>query len=324
MSFDKVLEIVKHDLDNVEVELKDNLHSDIPLIPQVGMHVLKSGGKRFRPILLILSARLCDYTGQGHISLAGAIEFIHTAALLHDDVVDHAGLRRGNSSANSLWGNEASVLVGDFLLSRAFSMMIANADKKALNILSKMFIQMAEGEAYELMKSGDVNLSEDDYTTMVGDKTAILISVACQLGAILGKVNQKKEESLANFGWNLGIAFQLMDDTLDYISDEVEFGKSIGKDLEEQKVTLPLIYTLKQGDPKDREEIIRIIESDAVEKEDLATVIELIQKYQGIDYTVGKTKEYLLKAKNYLNIFDDSEEKSALMTMADYVVERRR
>jgi octaprenyl-diphosphate synthase len=323
MLLNEILKIVKSDLEKVEAELEKNLRSKIPLIPQVGKHVLRSGGKRFRPLLLLLSAKLCGYSGQHHILLAGVLEFIHTAALFHDDVVDHAKLRRGSLSANSLWGNEASILVGDFLLSRAFSLMVMNGDPKILKILSMTSIRMTEGEAFELMQSGNLNISEDNYISMIGDKTATLISTACRLGAIFGKVGLKKEESLTNFGWNLGIAFQLMDDTLDYTSKEAEFGKSIGKDLEEQKITLPLIYTLKGSSPEDRQKIARIIESDTCEEKDLATVVNLIRKYRGIDYTLEKAKEYVAKAKGFLNVFEDSKEKAALMSVADYVIERK-
>jgi len=322
MPLDRALKLVKDDLGKVESMMEMNLRSDISLIPQVGKHVLKSGGKRFRPLLLLLSAKLCGYTGERHIVLASALEFIHTAALLHDDVVDHASLRRGNQSANSLWGDEASVLVGDFLLSRSFSLMIEDSDSKVLKILSEMSIQMTEGEAFELMQSGDHQVTEEDNISMIGYKTAILIANACRVGAILGKVEMEMEENLTNFGWNMGIAFQLVDDTLDYTSKEVEFGKSIGKDFEEHKITLPLIYTLKKSSPEDRKKILEILGSISLEAKHLALTIELINKYKGIDYTIEMAKSYITKAKGFLEIFEDSEEKSALVSVADYAIER--
>src|SRR5512137_357847 len=240
------LNLIGDDLKNVELQFKKDLQSDVALIRKVGEYVFSSGGKRIRPALLLLSAHLCDYHGDRHVPLASVVEFIHTATLLHDDVVDNANLRRGIASANTLWGNEASVLVGDFLFSKSFSLMVADGDLSILQVLSNATTLIAEGEVLQLVCTSDLEITEERYVEVIESKTAILISAACRAGAILGTATPEQEEALGHFGMNLGIAFQLMDDTLDYIASEEQFGKSIGHDLEEGKITLPLIHTLSR------------------------------------------------------------------------------
>lgn len=318
------LALIGEDLKNVERQFKKDLQSDVPLIRKVGEYVLSSGGKRIRPALLLLAAKLCGYAGDRHVPLASVIEFIHTATLLHDDVVDNANLRRGIASANTLWGNEASVLVGDFLFSKSFSLMVADGDLNVLRVLSNATTIIAEGEVLQLICTSDLDITEERYIEVVKSKTAILLSAACECGAILGKVSPEKEAALSDFGMNLGIAFQLMDDTLDYVAKEEQFGKSIGHDLEEGKITLPLLHTLRHCTGGERESIGEIVTKECLEQEDFETVFALVHRYGGIEYTVDQAKGYIAKSKIPLEQFAASPAKSALLELADYVVTRER
>ncbi len=320
---DGILELIGDDLEKVDQEFKKNLKSEVPIISTIGEYLLLSGGKRFRAKLLLLSAKLCGYQGNHHISMASLVEFIHTATLLHDDVVDRAELRRGMDSANAIWGNEASVLVGDFLFTKCFSLMVENGNWRILQAMSQATTLLAEGELMELVKTNDLSLSEETYLSIVARKTASLISAATQIGAILGGVPEEKEKALFSFGRDVGMAFQLIDDNLDYISKEEEFGKRIGTDLQEGKITLPLIYTLSQCDSREKALIEKIVESDQITPGDFSRVVELIEKYQGIQYTFKKARRYIENAKEGLHPFSPSKEKEALMAMADYVLERR-
>ncbi len=316
------MDLIGDELAQVEDEFKKNLQSEVPLISKIGEHLLSSGGKRFRPMILLLSAKLCGYEGRRQIQVASVIEFIHTATLLHDDVVDDAELRRGNASANSIWGSEASVLVGDFLLSKSFFLMVDDGDLKILNTISRATTQMAEGEIQELMRTSDLSLTEEEYLSIVANKTASLISATCQIGAILAGVDGKKEQALADFGMNLGIAFQCMDDSLDYTSTEKRFGKEIGIDLQGGKITLPLIHTLRNCSPAEREALAEVILSETIDEQAFLSVVNLITKHGGIEYTLKKAREYVAKAKGDLDCFRPSREKKALLAMANYVVER--
>jgi octaprenyl-diphosphate synthase len=323
MEMDKLVGLIGDDLVQVEAELKENLHCDVSLISKVGEYVLMSGGKRLRPVLLLLSSRLCGYQGGRQIPLASVLEFIHTATLLHDDVVDNAEIRRGNSSANSLWGNEASVLIGDYMYAKSFSVMVEHGDMRILDLLSSATTQMAQGEVLQLVKTGDIEATEEDYIDIVIKKTAVLISAACKTGAILGGVSREEEEALASYGMNLGIAFQLVDDSLDYTSQNEGFGKAIGIDLHEGKMTLPLIHLLRNADDLERNEVISLMERDVeIEEGDLRRVLELINRYKGIEYTIGKADGFIQNAKKNLEIFKDSEYKKALFTIADFVLKR--
>jgi len=323
MELEDVFDLVRDDLQKVEIELSKNVLSPVSLIPDVGKYVLLSGGKRFRPLVLILSAKFCGYTGSCHIPLASIFEFIHTASLLHDDVVDNAEARRGNSSVNSVWGNEASVLIGDYLFSKSFSLLTSIGDLKILRVLSDATTRLAEGEIMELVKHGDPCTTEEEYISIVTEKTAVLISAACQVGAILGNAPDEKEKALKGFGLNLGIAFQMVDDILDYISTEEEFGKTIGKDLYEGKITLPLIYTLNVCSHSDREKIVNIIESSNHGDRGLSTIIDLIMRYKGVDHAFKRAGDCIEIAKGFLQDFDTSTEKQALLATADYVIGRK-
>ncbi|MDP2682298.1 MAG: polyprenyl synthetase family protein [Deltaproteobacteria bacterium] len=322
MRIQEAYDTIKQDLKDVDLEFRKNLDSDVHLIKKVGEYVLNNGGKRLRPSLLLLSARLCGYQGSRHIPLATVIEFIHTATLLHDDVVDNAGIRRGKAAANTLWGRGASILIGDFLFSKSFYLTVADGDLNILKVLSSTTTRMAEGEVLQLLKDSDVETTERDYLAVVTNKTASLISVACQIGAILGKASAEKEKALAGYGMDVGIAFQLVDDCLDYTSSNEELGKAIGNDLKEGKITLPLIHVIKNAAASEREEILTAIKADDLKNSQLSSVISLINKYKGIDYTLSRARQYVENAKACLNIFEPNVEWAALIALADYAVER--
>ena len=323
VAIEKALGPIRDELERVDLEFRNNLKSDVTIISAIGEYILSSGGKRFRPILLLLSAKLCGYRGDRHIPLASLIEFIHTATLLHDDVVDRAEIRRGSASANSKWGNEASVLVGDFLFTKSFSLLVEKGNREILQVLSRATTLMAEGELEELIRTDDISLTEEGYLSIITRKTASLISAASQVGAILADVSEKKKEALAGFGLDVGIAFQLMDDNLDYTSREEEFGKEIGIDLQRGKITLPLIHALRHCAHEEKAFIRKTVEEACLTKEAFFRVREIIDRSEGIRYSCEKGKEYIDRAKQHLDLFGDSEVRQALFSLADYVLERR-
>ncbi|MEI7818272.1 MAG: polyprenyl synthetase family protein [Desulfuromonadales bacterium] len=316
------LNIIGEDLKLVEQQFRKDLQSDVPLIRKVGEYVLSSGGKRVRPALLLLAARLCGYTDDKAVPLASVIEFIHTATLLHDDVVDSATLRRGLASANTLWGNEASVLVGDFLFSKSFSLMVRVGSMDILRVLSDATTVIAEGEVMQLLCTGEIDLLEEQYINVIRSKTAILMSAACEAGAILGDASEIQQQALADFGMDLGIAFQLMDDILDYVATEEEFGKCIGHDLEEGKITLPLIFTLRHCIDSERALIETVVDQDEMSLDDFRYVSGLVKQYGGIAYTVEAARLCINRCKNHLDLFPASQVREALLSLAEYVVTR--
>jgi len=320
---EQISSLIGDELEKVEVKLINDLSSNVPLINKVGGYIIGSGGKRFRPLMLLLVAKYCNYCGEEHIPLACIFEYIHTATLLHDDVLDNAEVRRGNSSVNSVWGNRTSVLVGDFLISMAFSHLIKIGNLKIMKVVSDAATQMAEGETMQTERSGDPHLTEEEYITIISNKTARLIAAACQVGALLGNSSQKREDIFKNYGLNLGIAFQMIDDTLDYISEDKKFGKATCKDLKEGKITLPLIHTLREASAKDREAIIRILKSNSLDKQNLYLITELIKEYQGMSYVRKRAKEYINSSMHYVQELDSSPIKDALIATADYVLERK-
>jgi octaprenyl-diphosphate synthase len=312
---------MERDLKKVDQEFQKNLRSNVPIISAIGEHLLRSGGKRFRAKLVLLSAKLCGYSGENHISMASLIEFIHTATLLHDDVVDNAKLRRGIESANAKWGNEACVLVGDFLFTKCFTRMVESRNWEILHTISRATTIMAEGELEELVRTNDLSLTEEGYLSIIARKTAYLISAATQIGAILSNVSEEKEEALTKFGMDVGIAFQLIDDNLDYTSKKS--GKKIGIDLQEGKITLPLIFTLRSCNEDERNFIQETVNSHPITKRAFSRVVEIIDRNQGVQYTWEKAQGYVERAKGHLHLFPNSKEKEALSTLANYVLERR-
>ena len=319
----KALVLLGDDLAGVEDYFKDNMASDAGLINQVGAHILGSGGKRIRPLLLMLCARMTGYKGHRHIHLAGAVEFIHTATLLHDDVVDGAALRRGNPSANSVWGNQTAVLAGDFLFARAFIMMAENGNLRILEELSRASCIMAEGEMLQLIDTGNLDIDENAYLNIVGKKTAALFAATCRCGGILGGVDRQTEEALAGFGTDIGLAFQLVDDALDYVAEEAVFGKVPGQDLAEGKVTLPLIHALQHCSGEESQLMAGIVANKGLAPIDLEFALSLIRRTGGIEHSWRKAEELVLQAKERLEIFPESAGKEALLELADYVVTRR-
>jgi len=316
--------LIQRELEEVESEIRRNISSEIKLIPEIGEHLLFSGGKRFRPSLLILCSRLFSTkNSEKSISLAGVIELIHTATLLHDDVVDSADLRRGVESANTRWGNEASILVGDFLFSQAFAIMTSVGDLRILDTIAITTKKMSEGEMFQISLENTLNITEDEYLTLINNKTAILIASACKIGAILESAESEIEEKLRTFGEGLGMAFQIVDDILDFSSDSKEIGKPVGKDLTEQKATLPLIFALLKMDKSERSKTKKIFFADIKSKDDINYIADLVKKYGGIEYSMNKAKDFIESAKEKLNDFPESDEKRALLHLADFVIERR-
>jgi octaprenyl-diphosphate synthase len=314
---------IEDELKKVEEQFDANLMSETPLIKKVAKYVISSGGKRIRPILVILASKLCEYKGDEHIRLAAVIEFIHTATLLHDDVVDNAPLRRGKASANIIFSNEASVLVGDYLFAKSFEILSRMNNLKVISAYADATTLMAEGEVKELVKTADIKTTEKEYLDIIIKKTAVLFACASQIGAIVSSKGEDFEQNLYNYGLNIGIAFQLMDDALDYTSKSKKFGKFIGNDLKEGKMTMPLIHALERCTKLEKEDFMKIIYKKKVSKSDLESVLKLINKYDAIDYTIQKAHEYIEKAKSNIKIYDDSVSKRSLMILADYVIERK-
>jgi octaprenyl-diphosphate synthase len=321
MQIQDVFAYFGNDLKRVGEYMETYLKSEIKLIPDIVHHLIGGGGKRFRPLLLLATAELCGYRGERRYPLSAVIEFIHTATLFHDDVVDHAETRRGRISANRVWGNEASVLIGDFLYSKSFKLMTDDGSLAILKLISITTNMMSEGEVFQLMKAGDTHITEEEYLSIVEKKTAVLISAACTIGGIIANATEKQIEELSKFGMGLGTAFQITDDALDYVGQEEEFGKAIGQDLRDGKLTMPLIRTMKKCSPEERIAIHNGIKNK--DEASAAAIMKLINNYDGIGYSLQKAKKYVKKAKGRLSSFADSKAKTALFTVADYVIERR-
>jgi octaprenyl-diphosphate synthase len=273
--------------------------------------------------MLLLAAKTCGYTGNKHINLACVIEYIHTATLLHDDVIDHAEVRRGNSSANKLWGNQSTILAGDFFFSKAFSIAIETGDLKVLKVIATTAKLIAEGETFQVSKTDDPLISEDDYLYIVKNKTAILLAAASRIGGMLGKVPEKTEKALEDYGLNLGIAFQIMDDVMDYYSNENDFGKTIGKDFQEGSITLPFIAALKKSSPEDKAKLIETMQNKSRDSGKLTDVINIINKYQGSSYAINIAKNYTKKAIVSLENIADQENRKPLIKLAEFIMERK-
>jgi octaprenyl-diphosphate synthase len=298
------------------------MHSPVALIPQLAGHIVAAGGKRLRPVLTLASARLCGYEGKRHIALATSVEFIHTATLLHDDVVDHSELRRGMATANSLWGNKTSVLVGDFLLARAFELMVEDGSLEVLDILSHASAVISEGEVAQLITANDTETSESAYMEVIKAKTAQLFAAACQLGAVVADRPKVEREALESYGMNLGIAFQLIDDVLDYSAKQATLGKTVGDDFAEGKITLPVILAFRRGTEEERTFWRRAVEDLDQREGDLETAIEMMKRYGSLDDTVTRARHYGAIARDALGIFEDGSEKSALIDLVDFSIQR--
>lgn len=324
MNMEAITKLIADDLTKLESTIQELVTTKIGFIKEIVNHIIKSGGKRVRPVLTILTARLCGYKEDGHIPYAAIVEFIHTATLLHDDVVDNAQTRRGSSTANTLWGNEPSVLVGDFLFSKSFELMTHNGNPEILKVMSEATTALAEGEILELLKTCDAETEEAEYFEIIRNKTASLFSAACETGAILGRVKQAERFALKDFGYSLGMAFQLTDDVLDYVSYDAVLGKRVGTDLKEGKVTLPLIHTLRSASERERLYITNILNkaSAKVTVKDFRGVRKVIEKYGGVEYTSRATRQFIDDAKNALLVFPPSAYREGLMGLTDYLLAR--
>jgi len=314
---------IRPDLDRIEKAIRRHLSSSVPLIEVVGRYIMESGGKRLRPLLMVLSAKLCGYRGTRDADLSVVFEFLHAATLLHDDVVDNAEIRRTKPAANTLWGNPAVVLVGDFLYSKAILMTVLYENLRILEVLSETTTRMAEGEVLQLIHSDDLETDESAYMEVIIRKTAVLMSAACQIGAIFAEAPPHQENALRDYGRHLGIAFQLIDDALDYVGTVGELGKPVGNDLQEGKATLPLIYAMTQADSARRDLIRRVFMADEQTPQEIQAVQRVVQELGGVDYTVRRAAEHVNAAKKNLESFAASPTKSLLEDIADYVLCRR-
>jgi octaprenyl-diphosphate synthase len=323
MRIQDVFALYERDLKRTEAFMEECLHSEVTLIPTVIRHLTDSGGKRFRPLLLLASASACGYAGEDRYAMAAMIEFMHTATLLHDDVVDHADMRRGRASANHIWGNAASILVGDFLYSRAFRIMTDAGNLAIMALLSRTTHTMAEGEVFQLVRSGDAGLGEEEYISIIERKTAILIAAACAVGALLAEAGAERTEALRRYGMCVGSAFQITDDTLDYEARKGEFGKAIGKDLEEGKFTLPVIHALRSCSPAERELVTAAFAGRSEGDDPRGQVVEIVRRHGGLAYARDKAAAYVREARDVLAILPASPGREALTTVAGYVLERR-
>lgn len=313
--------LIQEDMQAVDIMIQQRLHSEVILINQVGHYIINSGGKRLRPAIALLSARASGYQGDAHINLATIIEFIHTATLLHDDVVDHSEMRRGKETANELWGNEASVLVGDFLYTRAFEMMVELESMRLMQILSHTTNIIAEGEVLQLLNVHDADTTEQRYLQVIHHKTAKLFEAAGQLGAVLSQAEIVIETALATYAMHLGSAFQLIDDLLDYSASSETIGKNIGDDLAEGKPTLPLIHAMQKGTASQATLIREAIEQG--QRERIADIVDIIQQTGAIEYTATAAANEATAAKSALKCVPESTYKTALMALADFAISRQ-
>ena len=321
-SLESILALLGDDLHRVNQLIVESMHSPVSLIPQLAGHIVASGGKRLRPLLTLAAANLCGYQGDRHIGLATCVEFIHTATLLHDDVVDESRLRRGKDSANAVWGNQSSVLVGDFLFSRAFQIMVSDGSLRVLKILSNASAVIAEGEVMQLMTTNDTETSEEAYLKVIRAKTATLFAAAASVGAVVAERPTAEEQALESFGMNLGIAFQLIDDVLDYAAEEDDLGKTIGDDFREGKITLPVILAWRRGNVEERSFWQRTLEELNQTEHDLAYAKTLMKKHNSLLDTVDRARHYGAIARDSLGIFRDCPIKDALLEMVNFAVHR--
>ena len=308
------------DMQRVNSVIENHLKSDVVLINQLSQHIIHSGGKRLRPMLVMLCARACGYNADKDALLAAIIEFIHTATLLHDDVVDESEMRRGEQTASSIWGNEAAVLVGDYLYSRAFQLMVLADSLPIMKLMADTTNTIAQGEVLQLLNINDPDTSEQSYHQVIYNKTACLFEAACKIGAIITAADDSVEHALGLFGKHLGIAFQLVDDALDYESDSSELGKNVGDDLTEGKPSQPLIYAMQQGNQQQRDLIRNAIEQGGLEQ--IEQITRIIQQTGALAYTHQQAIQHAEKAKSAIASLPDSSSRQALLFLADYAVER--
>ncbi|MGE0565285.1 MAG: polyprenyl synthetase family protein [Pseudolabrys sp.] len=321
-SIERLVSLTGPDMARVNETILSRTGSDVTMIPEVANHLISSGGKRLRPMLTLAMAQLSDFSGDGHIKLAAAVEFMHTATLLHDDVVDESDMRRGKPAARMVWGNEASVLVGDFLLGQAFKMMVEVGNLQALDILSSAAAVIAEGEVMQLAAAKNTATNEDEYLAVIRAKTAELFAAACEVGPVLAGRPKAEQAACRSYGMNLGIAFQLVDDALDYGGKSAKLGKNVGDDFREGKITLPVVLSFRRGSESEREFWNRTLGRGEVNDGDLDTALALLTKHHAIEDTIGRARHYGEIAKDALALAPDSAIKQSLAETIDFCIAR--
>ncbi|MCZ7660722.1 MAG: polyprenyl synthetase family protein [Xanthobacteraceae bacterium] len=322
VTIDRLVALAAADMERVNATILSRTGSDVTMIPEVANHLINSGGKRLRPMLTLAMARLVGYRGEGHVKLAAAVEFMHTATLLHDDVVDESEMRRGKLAARMLWGNEASVLVGDFLLGQAFKMMVEVGSLRALEILSTAAAVIAEGEVMQLAAAKNTATTEDEYLAVVRAKTAELFAAACEVGPALAARPKDEQAACRSFGMNLGVAFQLVDDALDYGGKSAKLGKKVGDDFREGKITLPVVLSFRRGSEQERAFWRRTLEQGDATESDLDTAVGLMTRHHALDDTVARARHYGAIARDALALFPDSGMKDALIEAVEFCISR--
>jgi len=319
----RILGLVNKDLVDIEAELEHHLNPHLNLVRDVAGHILFSGGKRLRPLLLVLAARMCDYRGDYDKTFSISLEYLHAATLLHDDLIDDAELRRGQPVAHSIWGNATTILVGDFLLARALTIAAGTGNIEIIKVVAGITENMSQGEIHQLSRKGDLSLSETEYRDVIWRKTAVLFEGACRSAALLAGASPDRIEALSTYGANLGLAFQMADDLIDYTSDTKALGKKAGADLREGKLTLPVIAALQAAGSHDRERMATIIRNPSFTIDDFEMLKQLLEQYGGLEYTRDKAREHVQIAKDALSQFQPSETTGILNDLADFTLQRR-
>jgi octaprenyl-diphosphate synthase len=317
-----LVDLVAADMERVNELILSRTGSDVTMIPEVAQHLISSGGKRLRPMLTIAAGQMCGHKGAKHLNLAAAVEFMHTATLLHDDVVDESDMRRGRLAARKLWGNAASVLVGDFLLGQAFRMMVEVGSLDALDVLSAAAAIIAKGEVMQLAAAKNTATTEDEYLAVIRAKTASLFSAACEVGPVIGGRGKSERAAFRSYGTNLGLAFQLIDDALDYGGNSAQLGKQVGDDFREGKITLPVVLAYRRGSDEDREFWKRVLEQDRIEDGDLERAVALMETNRAIEDTIERARHFGAVARDALAPFPEGAHKNALLQVVDFCIER--
>jgi octaprenyl-diphosphate synthase len=317
-----LVDLTRADMDRVNAMILSRTGSDVTMIPEVANHLISSGGKRLRPMLTLATANLCGYRGEGQVKLAASVEFMHTATLLHDDVVDESDMRRGKMAARMLWGNQASVLVGDFLLGQAFRMMVEVGSLRCLEILSNAAAVIAEGEVMQLAVAKNTETTEDEYLAVIRAKTAELFAAACEVGPVLAERPKAEHAACRSFGLNLGVAFQLVDDALDYGGAAAKLGKNVGDDFREGKITLPVVLAFRRGTGEERAFWRRALQEQDVREGDLENAIAIMRRHRCLDDTIERARHYGAMARDALGLFPDSPMKSAMQMAVDFAIAR--
>jgi octaprenyl-diphosphate synthase len=320
----QMFEPVRADLEAVEQEFERQVQSQVGVIPEIGRYIQSSGGKRVRPAVLLMAARLCGYSGPRAILNAAVVEFIHTATLVHDDIIDDAEVRRGQKAVHSRWGNDVTVLAGDFLYIKSMAMALAQDTLDVVRLLCDVTLRMIEGEIYQLTKNGVVDITEDEHFDIIRRKTAYLFGGCAEIGGMLGTAGPARQHELREYGFNLGVMFQLVDDLLDFTGESDTLGKPVGGDLREGKMTLPMIHLLRHGGPEADSLIRGVVANRHVSADDWQRIIRLLKECGSIDYAYERAVEFGASAKRHLRLFPDSPEREALMGLADYVLMRDR